>query len=52
MWLSLTDEMKTHTTKELVLVFVLPHARWEFQVPINVQFDLKGDTFCFEDESL
>lgn len=44
-WLSLTDEMKTHMTEELVLVFLLPDARWEFQVPISVQFDLKGDTF-------
>lgn len=50
-WLSLTDEMQTRITEELVLVFLLPDARWEFQVLINVQFDLKGN-ICFEEELL
>jgi len=40
--------MQTHRTEELVLVFLLlPDVRWEFQVLINVQFNLKGNV-CFE----
>lgn len=49
--LSLADEMQTRITKELVLIFLLLDARWEFQVFINVHFNQEGNT-CLEEESL
>lgn len=47
--LYLAREMQIPTTKELVLMFLLPDAKEEFQVFINVQFNQER-SICLEEE--